>query len=65
MVGTFGRTVIVPVVGLHTMHSYIRFLESKSLASRCLHIHLGLCGFFTETRPCKGFTVISIGLTYT
>lgn len=62
VVGTFGITVIVPVVGLHTTHSYIRCLASKSRAPVCLHIHFGLCGCFTDMRPCKGFTVISMGL---
>ena len=50
------------MVGLHTIHSYIRCLASKSLAPVCRHIHFGLCGCFTETRPCKGFTVTSMGL---
>jgi hypothetical protein len=60
-VGTPGITVIVPVVGLHTIHSYIRCLASKMRAPACLHIHFGLSGSFTDTSPCKGFTVISIG----
>ena len=60
---TFGITVIVPVVELHSIQRYIQSSLSISAASGCLHIHLGLGTFFRfglgATSPCRGFWTIS------
>jgi len=56
-------TVIVPSVGLHSVHRYISFSRSNKIASACLHIHFGRGTRFRPglaTIPCNGLTVISI-----